>query len=381
MKKIATLFLSIAFCASLALAQNYAGTGVISYRLTNAGNVTGSSSTPYVHSSPNRQIDRMSIVVAQSQTAVFDYNEDQNSTTELSQLISIPGVDSALQVLTDNSYSELPPNINVRIAIMSWNDQKYFFVRYTIIADTQNLGSMYHGIVFIPKVGGVYGGETIKYSGARKVAYTYRETEANYWGVKALSPSVLGVRAMDWDEYSTDPSSEVTTDSLREYMSKYTSFDSNLVSGSNGSIFAVNTGKNTFTNVGDSVILYFAVGYGTTEGEMFTAMDSASAKFSALITSVHQDRDVTPRSYSLDQNFPNPFNPSTRITFSIADARHVRLSVYDALGREVSTVVDRTLDAGRYSASFDATSLSAGVYYYTLRAGTFVETKKMVLVK
>lgn len=88
-----------------------------------------------------------------------------------------------------------------------------------------------------------------------------------------------------------------------------------------------------------------------------------------------------PEGYSLEANYPNPFNPSTNITFSIPQAQHVSLTVHDALGREVATLVDADLGAGSHTVTFDAKNFASGVYVYRIRAGDFVQEKKMQLVK
>jgi hypothetical protein len=91
--------------------------------------------------------------------------------------------------------------------------------------------------------------------------------------------------------------------------------------------------------------------------------------------------DVSPEGYALEANYPNPFNPSTTISFSIPQAQHVSLVVYDALGREVATLVDSELRSGSHTVTFDGKNLSSGVYVYRIRAGDFVQEKKMQLVK
>jgi hypothetical protein len=88
-----------------------------------------------------------------------------------------------------------------------------------------------------------------------------------------------------------------------------------------------------------------------------------------------------PADYSLSQNYPNPFNPSTKIEFRIPKAGLVSLKIYDLLGREVKTLVSEEMKAGNYTISFDASSLSSGIYFYTLNTGEFISTKKMVLLK
>ncbi len=381
MKKLFTLFIFLFLIAEISSAQATSGTGLISYRLTNAGSLTLATGSPYVHA--NREVGRMSIIVAQSSKAVFDYNEDQNSTTFLSQLVTVAGVDSAVEVLTDNSYTFLPPKIKVRIRVMSWKNQKYVIAKYTIIADTINLGSMYHAVIGLPRVGGVYGGETVKYNSAKKIAYYYRDGDAipSYWGVKALNPQIFGLRTLDWDEYSLDPNNDVATDSLRELMTKYSSFDASLVAGSNGSIFSVNTGKSAYTKSGDSTVLYFAIGYGTSEADLYTSIDSATAKYPKIAASVQRDEIIKPIGFSLEQNFPNPFNPSTQIKFSVGASSFVSVKVFDALGREVRTLVNQQLETGAYVTTLSAENLSSGMYYYTLQTGSFTETKKMLLMK
>ena len=89
----------------------------------------------------------------------------------------------------------------------------------------------------------------------------------------------------------------------------------------------------------------------------------------------------TPTQYSLGQNFPNPFNPSTTIKYQIEELSYVLISVYDVLGNQVATLVNEEKPAGNYKLEFDATGLKSGVYFYKLQAGNFIQTKKMVLMK
>ena len=89
----------------------------------------------------------------------------------------------------------------------------------------------------------------------------------------------------------------------------------------------------------------------------------------------------SPTKFSLEQNYPNPFNPSTSIQYAISSRQFVTLKVYDVLGKEVATLVNKEKPAGMYNVQFTMSNLSSGVYYYELRARDFVETKKMVLMK
>jgi len=88
-----------------------------------------------------------------------------------------------------------------------------------------------------------------------------------------------------------------------------------------------------------------------------------------------------PIEYSLSQNYPNPFNPSTVIKYSLSENTLVVLKIYDILGTEVKTLVNKEMPAGTHSINFEAVNLSSGTYLYTIQAGNFVQTKKMLLVK
>jgi hypothetical protein len=85
--------------------------------------------------------------------------------------------------------------------------------------------------------------------------------------------------------------------------------------------------------------------------------------------------------YSLSQNYPNPFNPTTKISFSIPTNGFVTMKIFDVAGKEVMTLVNKSMTVGSYSVDFNGASLSSGVYFYRLESGNFVETKKMMLVK
>ncbi|MCH7773257.1 MAG: T9SS type A sorting domain-containing protein [Bacteroidetes bacterium] len=112
------------------------------------------------------------------------------------------------------------------------------------------------------------------------------------------------------------------------------------------------------------------------------------------ITDVNDDYSV-PVEFDLFQNYPNPFNPSTKIRFTIPTSplnpspyqgegqreRLVTLKVFDILGNEIITLINKELPAGEYDFTFDASELSSGIYFYKLKAGSFIVTKKMVLIR
>jgi hypothetical protein len=91
--------------------------------------------------------------------------------------------------------------------------------------------------------------------------------------------------------------------------------------------------------------------------------------------------EIAPTKFTLRQNYPNPFNPSTSIQYTIASRQFVTLKVYDVLGKEITALVNEEKSAGSYNIEFNASHLATGIYYYQLRAGDYVKTKKMILLK
>ena len=88
-----------------------------------------------------------------------------------------------------------------------------------------------------------------------------------------------------------------------------------------------------------------------------------------------------PIKFALFQNYPNPFNPCTKISWQSPVSSRQTLKVYDILGNEVTTLVDKEMEAGFHSVDFNASELPSGVYLYRLLSGSFVETKKMLLLR
>jgi photosystem II stability/assembly factor-like uncharacterized protein len=102
---------------------------------------------------------------------------------------------------------------------------------------------------------------------------------------------------------------------------------------------------------------------------------------SEMLTSVQRTSSDLPTHFNLEQNYPNPFNPATTISFSVPSKSLVSLKVFDALGREVSTLLADELSAGTYARQWHAGALPSGVYFYRLLAGSFTETKRLLLLK
>jgi len=94
----------------------------------------------------------------------------------------------------------------------------------------------------------------------------------------------------------------------------------------------------------------------------------------------HGNPDI-PLTFSLEQNYPNPFNPRTRIHYQIPNSSDVELAIFNLLGQKVANLVNEHQSPGRYVTDWNANNLAAGIYYYRLKAGTFMQVKKMVLLQ
>jgi len=99
------------------------------------------------------------------------------------------------------------------------------------------------------------------------------------------------------------------------------------------------------------------------------------------ITFLSNETTDIPKDFTLSQNYPNPFNPITKISFSIPSETDVTISIYDIRGRHIKTLVNEEKKAGYYDVNFNASDIASGIYFYKLKAGNFVLTKKMVIIK
>ena len=124
------------------------------------------------------------------------------------------------------------------------------------------------------------------------------------------------------------------------------------------------------------------VNMSTTGSYIFDINGIDSMLITSNITGISQQATLAPKMFELFQNYPNPFNPSTIINYSVPKSSLVTIKVYDVLGREVATLVKENKKAGSYSVQFNAgNGFSSGVYFYRMQAGSFVQTKKLLLIK
>lgn len=136
------------------------------------------------------------------------------------------------------------------------------------------------------------------------------------------------------------------------------------------------------TSPNTAKLIYLGFPLETTANDTaFNSVITKSSRFFFPEISAALYNENAPQSYSLSQNYPNPFNPSTIITYTLPRLTHVDLKVYDMLGREVSTLVSMDQARGTYNIQFNASSLPSGVYIYSIQAGQFRDSKKLLLIK
>ena len=178
-----------------------------------------------------------------------------------------------------------------------------------------------------------------------------------------------------------------------------------LVPGDNSASLNWNTrsemGLTRFEIVRDGEVIGIKPATNTTSDAEYSFVDKSAANghiynYELVVVGTDASRDIVfsgkvapnamaakPTEYALGQNFPNPFNPTTTISFDIVDTNPVTLMVYNANGQLVTTLLNNvSKDAGRYNVNFDASNLTSGLYFYTVKVGNvFTSTKKMLLVK
>ncbi|MFZ1291129.1 MAG: DUF4397 domain-containing protein [Melioribacteraceae bacterium] len=150
------------------------------------------------------------------------------------------------------------------------------------------------------------------------------------------------------------------------------SFQADLsgLAGGSAVVFASGFLNPSSNNNGEAFGIYAALANGTV------------VEFQQTITDISFDNiEVVPETYLLNQNYPNPFNPSTKISFSIPNPEKVSLKIYNILGSEISTLINKELNAGNYEFDFNASNLASGTYIYKLNAGKFSQTRIMNLIK
>jgi hypothetical protein len=148
----------------------------------------------------------------------------------------------------------------------------------------------------------------------------------------------------------------------------------------NGVLYGI---KGTGSQLCDLFTIDVSTGEGTLVGPIGLRAITGLAYAETGVTDVdgNENTNELPKHFALLQNYPNPFNPATKIKFMIPNTEQVNLKVFDILGSEVAMLVNEKKPAGSYEINFDASKLSSGIYFYKFQAGSYTETKKMILLR
>jgi ligand-binding sensor domain-containing protein len=189
---------------------------------------------------------------------------------------------------------------------------------------------------------------------------------------------------------SSDTAKTWTLSNSDAWITSILTIGSNIFVGSYGNGVWLSTNYGTTWNQVNSGLgsgAYNVLSLGANTQFLFAGTVSSSiwcrplSQMITVITAVHET-DFQPKTFSLEQNYPNPFNPSTTIAFGIPARSQVTLKIYDLLGKEVATLVNNEIVAeGSYTKQWNAQNFPSGVYFYRLQAGSFTQTKRLVLLK
>jgi hypothetical protein len=280
-------------------------------------------------------------------------------------------------VSCDNSYLDPkePPDVFEKVNVYGWNQGSYGLVKFTVFNMEASEFNAIIGLEFIPYIDEVWGLETVEFLPSSEVVMTYTG-ESTHMGYKILSNDIVSVKTFDWyDGYSdSDPD-------YFEWLT-YSSYDTIHTSESFDGVVSIMAQNTIPLAASDSAEFWIGIAMGTDQATMMTNMDSAAMKYDDIIaTSIITEPEHFSRAFSLHKNYPNPFNPQTTISFDLPEKDMVYLKVYNLIGQEIATLVNQELDAGTHQYRFNAQNLPSGLYFYTLRAGSYSETKKMMVMK
>ena len=273
MKKTITILTLLLFCSLFILdgfSQSFY-TGGIGITQSNGGRTR-----IFSDNLTTRQIERISILVGVSSSAVFDYNEDQDVLVNAANVTTPLLSDFELTSTINNSYSNLPPVVEVSYNIYGWNNGAYLLVKATVKNNEATSINAVVGLEAIPRINGTYENDTLQWDAASQMLLMHKSA---YAGIKFISSSQKSLELVEW----TDP---YANDSLYYTWLTQNSFDPLLIANSLGDGAVAVLGQDPVNiNPGTSVEFYFGISIGTSQAECIANMDLCAAKY-LLVTPV-----------------------------------------------------------------------------------------------
>ena len=335
-----------------------------------------------------------SFILGTSSTRILDVARDSAQKVEKTSfqnvepfVISIHGAVSDIQGRTVFNDAKAANKLGVNIKLRSYSyidpaDKNYIILRYSVTnTSAAVISNLYVGLYF--------DWDMIEGSGANDLTAYDNTGNFGYVHHQGSNPdTTIGIGLLSANNYGfyaimnpTNPPSLGTFGYTDK--EKWTALSSGFAHSSAGPTDVANVTSSGPYNVaaGDSIDIAFAIAADIGLQNLRTAFANARLKYQHILTSVVNSANPLPYKFELEQNYPNPFNPSTTIKFSIPSENRVVLKIYDALGREVRTLLNEQKAPGNYSVNFIAGNLPSGVYLYKLTAGNYSEAKKLLLIK
>ncbi|MEO8446151.1 MAG: S8/S53 family peptidase [bacterium] len=265
-------------------------------------------------------------------------------------------------------------------------DSDYVIVKYKIKNTTANaITGFYAGIFADWDIGTSGALNKADWDAANQMGYIWRadNNPGTYVGMALLSANNANYWAIDneqniagnpWNVY------DGYTD-VEKYQSLSSGIGRQQAGGTTGRDVSNTIGSGPYTIAANSEItVTFALIAGDNLADLQANCVAAKNKYSSVLGIVNYNSQI-PDQYSLSQNYPNPFNPSTLIKFNLTSAGYTSLKIYDMLGKEVTSLVNTNLQPGSYTAEWNASNYTSGIYFYKLETENFTDTKRMMLVK
>lgn len=315
-----------------------------------------------------RHLQRASILVGTSSTAVFDYVNDAEQ-FEATVLVTEPQEsDFEIYGAYDNTYSNLPPDVIVTLNAYGWTNGAYTVVKFNVESDEPAAINALIGLDIIPELNMEYGYDSVTWNSEDGVIRFHRGNQMNL-GIKLLSAPLTSLYSFEWYE-------DYTVDEDYWTWMTYGTLQPQYVSNTVDGPVTITSQDAVALNSGQSVDVYYAFALGATEDAMLANIATAIEKYNILVTSVN-DRLAEQSALILEQNYPNPFGSATEICYNIPENGSVSLKIYDPTGKEVADLVNLTQPSGSYSVQFDGEYLPGGLYFCTLRFNGEIRTMKI----
>jgi hypothetical protein len=264
---------------------------------------------------------------------------------------------------------------NSYVTTFSRNDQSVIYLRQTTVSTITVPTLVAHVGLILDFDIGDYANNSGGYDPQRNLIYMYdaspSPSDTNYYGVVLLNVEPNSLHGKLIKNYNATNEDIANYCINTDFSTPPDTADQRLHISMPGNIL----------QAGETGQWDFAIVCGTSLTDLQNTADIAKTYGEFLLVSIDDNLNELPAKYSLQQNYPNPFNPSTRISWQLPVSNKATLKIFNILGKEVATLVNEYKPAGKYETEFNAANLPSGVYFYQLKAGEFLQTRKMLLLK